>query len=128
MELTGGAGLGGAGGDSTGVDHHVLQGQQDVRSVLTLAAFIGTKVSNELHSRSAITGGSLDVDQAIEGIHVHVGVVAGHVVRLRPELFRKRQLREGESGEQLCALVTFFARVRQTFSRLVDLLFNYYLE
>ena len=50
VELTGGAGLGGAGGDSTGVDHHVLQGQQDVRSVLTLAAFIGTKVSNELHS------------------------------------------------------------------------------
>ena len=74
------------------------------------------------------TQGSLDVDEAIEGVHVHVRVVAGHVVRVRsarPELLRKRQLREGQSGEQLCGLVTLFGGVRQTPSRLVDLLFNY---
>ena len=73
------------------------------------------------------TQGSLDVDEAIEGVHVHVRVVAGHVVRVRsarPELLRKRQLREGQSGEQLCGLVTLFGGVRQTPSRLVDLLFN----
>ena len=77
------------------------------------------------------TQGSLDVDEAIEGVHVHVRVVAGHVVRVRsarPELLRKRQLREGQSGEQLCGLVTLFGGVRQTPSRLVDLLFNYKLK
>ena len=46
-ELTGGAGLGGAGRDSAGMDHHVLQGQQDVRRVLSVTGFIGTKTTNK---------------------------------------------------------------------------------
>ena len=124
-ELTGGAGLRGAGGDSAGMNHHVLQGQQDVRRVLSVTAFIGTK-TNQINTLNTLnTKPSLDVDQAIEGVHVHVRVVAGHVVRVRPELLSKRQLREGQSGEQLCGLSTPFGGIRQTSSGLVDLIFNY---
>ena len=84
----------------TGVNHNILQRQENVSSVISVLRLVGTKQDYFLQELLQYLKILLDVDHITERVHVGmvVRIVSRHAGH-RVKIFSQTQLREGEGGE-----------------------------